>query len=130
MPVTVSYDLRDAENNQRTYIRSMFERFGWKRLGGSVFRYASTTRGQEDWLNDVVPALMFFRSYVLHHGIVVRYFTLDTQAVTHIDFSDPAVPLGRQPLSGDQLRMRTPTNNQSSEERIRRFVDSAADVIR
>jgi hypothetical protein len=37
MPVTVSYDLADADYNDRNYVRSMFERFGWKRLGGSVF---------------------------------------------------------------------------------------------
>jgi hypothetical protein len=33
MPITVSYDLTAVDTNERTYIRSMFERFGWKRLG-------------------------------------------------------------------------------------------------
>jgi hypothetical protein len=39
MPITLSYDLQTDDANHRTYIRSMFERFGWRRLGGSVFRY-------------------------------------------------------------------------------------------
>ena len=30
MPITVSYDLHDASVNHRNYIRSMFERFGWR----------------------------------------------------------------------------------------------------
>ncbi len=130
MPVTVSYDLQGADNNQRTYIRSMFERFGFKRLGGSVFRYARTFKGQEDWLNDVVPAIMFFRSYVLHHGITVTFFTLDTHSVTHIDHSDPTIMLGREPLDGISLLLKTPTNTQSSEQRIRDFVDAAINIIR
>jgi hypothetical protein len=33
MPITVSYDLAEAGTNERNYIRSMFERFGWKRFG-------------------------------------------------------------------------------------------------
>jgi hypothetical protein len=32
MPITLSYDLKGAPPNQRNYIRSMFERFGWQRL--------------------------------------------------------------------------------------------------
>src|SRR5207302_265113 len=59
MPVTISYDFKNSKPNDRTYIRSMLERFGWQRLGGSVFRYphsaASDTAVGEDWLNAVVP---------------------------------------------------------------------------
>jgi hypothetical protein len=53
MPVTVSYDLTHATVSERNYVRSMFERFGWKRLGGSVFRYGGRKIAgvvQEDWL--------------------------------------------------------------------------------
>src|SRR4051812_44515154 len=72
MPITISYDLAAAESNDRNYIRSMFERFSWKRLGGSVFRYNWVDdNGQEDWLNDVVPALMMFRSYCLAKNIKI-----------------------------------------------------------
>jgi hypothetical protein len=49
MPITISYDLQTDDTNHRNYIRSMFERFGWKRLGGSVLRY-EVTDDQEDWL--------------------------------------------------------------------------------
>lgn len=134
MPVTLSYDLKTDDVNKRTYIRSMFERFGWKRLGGSTLRYDghSTGKGtkEEDWLNDVAPSLMFFRSYVLHHGIEVLFFTLDTNSVVHIDFSDPKYPYGNQPLRGRNLKLVKPTNTQSSVRQIRRFVTSAEDVIR
>lgn len=129
MPITVSYDLANADNNQRTYVRSMLERFGWRRLGGSVFRYPSDNR-DEDWLNEVVPALMFFRSYVCHHRILVRYFTLDASSVVHIDHSDADATVGLQPLDGQNIVLYQPTNEQSSIERIRRSVQSAIDVIR
>src|SRR5438105_4303368 len=89
MPVTLSYDLTDATTNQRNYVRSMFERFGWKRLGGSVLRYdGRKLKGHglvEDWLNDVVPAIMFFRSYVMMHAIDLKRFTLDTMSVARLE---------------------------------------------
>src|SRR5947209_7513889 len=128
MPVTVSYDLRNADGNQRSYVRSMFERFGWRPVGGSVLRYDRGNR-EEDWLNDVAPALMFFRSYALAHGIEIRFFTIDTHSVARVDFSDAARPLGRQPLRGDDLSLRRPDSAQSSERRIRRFVNAAADIL-
>jgi hypothetical protein len=106
----------------------MFERFGWRRLGGSVFRYEKS-KSQEDWLNEVVPAIMFFRSYVLAHGINVKFFTLDAGSITRIDFSDPAKTLGRQPVSGSGLKLRVPTNKQSSVKTIKRFVSSARKVL-
>src|SRR5277367_2928321 len=73
MPVTLSYDVTNLDNNERNYIRSMLERFHWQRLGGSVFRYDGVEQADgsvlEDWLNHVAPALMFLRSYALQHGI-------------------------------------------------------------
>jgi hypothetical protein len=128
MPVTLSYDLRTDNGNHRNYVRSMLERFGWKRLGGSVFRYPAPDE-EEDWLNEVVPSLMFFRSYILRHGIELRFMTLDTNSVVHLDYSDPAATVGSVPMSGDDLLLKEPTNVQSSEERIRRFVTSAVDVL-
>ena len=93
MPVTISYDFKNAKPNDRTYIRSMRERFGWQRLGGSVFRYphsaASDTAVGEDWLNAVVPALMFFRSFVLHRRLRLTKFTVDASSVSFVDLSDP-----------------------------------------
>ncbi|MEZ5785917.1 MAG: hypothetical protein R3D62_05425 [Xanthobacteraceae bacterium] len=71
MPITISYDITDADNAERNYIRSMFERFGWSRLGGSVFRYQVIEgQSEEDWLNDVIPALMLFRSYVIANSVL------------------------------------------------------------
>ena len=129
MPLTLSYDLRTEDPNHRNYLRSMLERFGWTRLGGSVFRYSGRNLGtgmEEDWLNDVVPALMFFRSYVLHHNIVVRFLTLDANSVSQVDHSDDTALFGKAPFSGANLEFREPTNNQSSVQRIRDFVDAAA----
>ena len=129
MPVTLSYDLRTDDANQRSYVRSMLERFGWRRLGGSVFRYEGRQVPggilEEDWLNDVVPSLMFFRSYILKNNIELRFMTLDTNSIARIDSSDPIVTFGNQPLDGSSLDLLTPTNAQSSVTRIRKFVTSA-----
>lgn len=135
MPVTLSYDIRTDDPNQRSYLRSMLERFGWTRLGGSVFRYdgrqiGRTRNREEDWLNDVAPSLMFFRSYCLHHNIEVRFFTLDAASVARVDNSDPAAPYGNQPLDSANIGLRAPTNTQSSADRIRRFLDAAVNIIR
>lgn len=135
MPITLSYDLQTSNSNQRNYIRSMLERFGWKRLGGSVFRYDGRNLDGgdtkvEDWLNDVAPSLMFFRSYVLYHSIEVRFLTLDTSSVTRVDFSDPSDPFGLQPLPSGSIDFSEPTNNQSSLARIKRFLDASVNIMR
>jgi hypothetical protein len=128
MPITVSYDLADADNNQRSYVRSMFERFGWQRMGGSVFRYERKD-DEEDWLNDVAPALMMFRSYVLAKGITISAFTLDTNSVARIDRSDPEEVLGYEPDDGEDIHLETPSNVQSSEKRIRRGIDALINLF-
>jgi hypothetical protein len=128
MPITLSYDLKEPTPAHRNYLRSMLERFAWKRLGGSVFRYEGRRiKGhlEEDWLNDVAPSLMFFRSYTVQHGIGIKFFTLDTNSVSRIDHSDSHALLGRRPFAGSKLKLRPPTNKQSSERAIRDFVDSA-----
>lgn len=130
MPITVSYDLTEAENNERNYVRSMFERFCWTRLGGSVFRYDWKDKtGQEDWLNDVVPALMIFRSYCLAKKIKVTFFTLDTSSVTRLDTSDPQAVVGTDIESGNEKSFCEPTNQQSSEKRLRRAITAMADIF-
>lgn len=128
MSITLSYDLLTDDSNHRTYVRSMFERFGWKRLGGSVFRYDKGTK-QEDWLNEVAPSIMLFRSYVLAHDIQVRFFTLDAMSVARIDHSDPGKLLGAQPIAGRDLELHEPTNKQSSVKRIRRAVDEVVSIF-
>ena len=130
MPITVSYDITAADNNERNYIRSMFERFCWTRLGGSVFRYDwKDASGQEDWLNDVVPALMIFRSYCLAKKIKVTFFTLDTNSVTRLDTSNSNSIVGTQIEPGDEKRFCTPTNQQSSEKRLKRAITAMVDIF-
>lgn len=122
MPVTLSYDLGNVTPNQRNYVRSMFERFGWKRLGGSVFRYNGRSINhilQEDWFNDVVPAIMFFRAFALQNGIEITRFTLDAASVARIE---PG--FGRPPKTGANLILKEPTNVQSSAQALRDFVDA------
>lgn len=132
MPVTVSYDISGATSNQRNYIRSAFERFGWKRYGGSVLRYdgnsVSGAMPYEDWLNNVVPALMFFRSYVLKNRLTLTFFTIDAAGTTFLDHSDPSLPLGVLPTDGRSLSLVPPTNVQSAEQALRDFVDRSTDA--
>ncbi|MCG6156905.1 hypothetical protein [Rubinisphaera margarita] len=134
MPVTISYDVTDIENNQRTYIRSMLERFHWRRFGGSVFHYdgvpdPATTELHEDWLNHVVPALMFFRSYIQKNNITLKFFTVDASGTAYVDHSDPALLFGQQAVDGAHLPLNAnPTNVQSSEKALRAFVDNARDA--
>lgn len=131
MPITVSYDLTSAYPAERNYIRSMFERFGWKRMGGSVFRYETIEdEDGEDWLNNVVPALMLFRSYILAKNIDLKFFTLDANSVTRIDHTDQGALLGYPPCDGKGVHLYTPTNAQSSEKRIRRGVDQVIDLFK
>jgi hypothetical protein len=130
MPITVSYDLTQASPAERNYIRSMFERFCWTRLGGSVFRYDWKDKtGQEDWLNDVVPALMIFRAYTLAKNIKVTFFTLDTMSVTRLDTSDSQSVVGTEIESGANKNFCEPTNQQSSEKRLRRAITAVTDIF-
>ena len=133
MPITLSYDLKTDDTKHRTYIRSMLERFYWRRLGGSVFRYAGVTLEDgtvyEDWLNHVVPAVMFMRSYLLSRGVSLRFLTIDAFSTSYVDNSDAALPFGRTPQPGAKLDLTEPSNVQSSEDLIRRFVDAAVGAV-
>lgn len=87
-----------------------------------MLRYDGRTIGgvlQEDWLNDVVPAIMFFRVYVLKNGIPVGSFTLDSVSVSRVEKG-----FGRPPQTGAKLRLKAPTNSQSSEKALRDFVEA------
>lgn len=130
MPVTISYDLSEAPNQDRNYLRSMLERFGWKRLGGSVFRYDGVEQPdgtkQEDWLNHVVPALMFLRSYIRSKNLQLKFFTVDAASISFLDHSDPASLLGTAPQDGNQIALVQPTNTQSAIGTIQAFVDTAS----
>jgi CRISPR-associated endonuclease Cas2 len=105
VPITISYDLKTDDPNQRNYLRSMLERFGWKRLGGSVFRYPAESGQEEDWMNRVIPALMFFRSYILKNNIEIKFFTLDCREWLR---RSPPRSLEREGDSPRQKRWRLP----------------------
>lgn len=133
MPVTVSYDLSATDANDRTYIRSMFERFGWRRLGGSVFRYEGIELEDgtlyEDWLNHIVPALMFMRSYIVQrHDLDLSFFTVSATGSSYIDFDDDGDHYGVQPVDGNNIQLEEPSNTQSSMRTIRSFVDDACEA--
>jgi hypothetical protein len=132
MPVTITYDLRRASTNNTNWLRSMLERFGFRRLGGTVFRYQGAADADggstEDWLNHVAPALMLFRSYVAHHNLTLTRFTVDAHSVAFMDLSDPAFPVGAGVQAGAAIALSTPTNPQSGEATVRDFIDACADV--
>ena len=132
MPVTITYDLSGDVGNHRSWLRSMLERFGFRRLGGSVFRYQGSPDADgaftEDWLNHVAPALMLFRSYVAHHNLTLARFTVDAHSVAFMDLSDPTMPAGAGVQTGADIALSTPTNPQSGEGNVRAFVDACAGV--
>lgn len=121
MPVTVSYDFRGAEGNQLNILRTSFERFGFRRLGNSLFRHDANVAG-DDWLNCIAPAMMFFRSYVLHHNMQLIRFTVDCHGASFIDFS--GVPtFGELPLEGANLHLAQPTLQAGTDAALTTWVD-------
>lgn len=107
MPVMFSYNFTGHEGIDNNHIQSMFERFGWKNVGGSCYRYpplGSDPLLTEDWLNRVIPALMLFRAYVLKTGVTVSRFSLDAHSSTGHDgkYGDAPVaqPVLMAPVNG------------------------------
>ncbi|MBL8755337.1 MAG: hypothetical protein JNK15_18705 [Planctomycetes bacterium] len=39
MPIIISFDVQDDDNNQRNRVQELFEKLGWQNLGGSSYRY-------------------------------------------------------------------------------------------
>ncbi len=125
MPVTISYDLAKITGNQRSYVRSSFERFGWERLGGSVFRYPRRDRDaleQDDWLNEIIPALMFFRSYIKKNDIQLKKFTIDSLGSSFFEQDDAMHMFGLGLKESQNMADTEPENTQSSVRAIRDFV--------
>ncbi|MCK4873511.1 MAG: hypothetical protein KAS72_12365 [Phycisphaerales bacterium] len=127
MPITATYDVTNLDQNDRTRIRSAFERFGWEHIGGSTFRYPAFEHAGnfEDWLNCVVPALHFFRSFILSKGITLSAFTLDTHSSSC--FKDGVA--GTAPEDGATLPLTTPTNPQMGEQPLRDWVSATTTGI-
>jgi hypothetical protein len=134
MPVTVTYDFTQVpaqQGNDRTYLRSMFERLHWRRVGGSVFRYEGVLQPDgtryEDWLNHIAPALMFMRSYVVRRGLQMSFFTIDAASVSFLDHTDPQALLGTSAQA--QVQLAQPTNPQCPPDAIERFLTAATNAL-
>src|SRR5436189_6282531 len=109
MPITLTFDI-DGDSihdpNDRNRIIACFDRFGWEHVGGSAWRYPAlgTANVSEDWMNHVVPALMYFRSLVEHAGLNVYNFTIDAHSEAgHRGGTVP--PLGEPIRSGATITM-------------------------
>ncbi len=127
MPITATYDVTDLDRNDRTRIRSAFERFGWEHIGGSTFRYPAFAHDDdfEDWLNCVVPALHFFRSFVLSKGITLSAFTLDT----HSSSCFKEGTAGAAIKDGSHLPLAPPANVQMGEQALRDWVNATTSAV-
>ena len=127
MPIIITYDFEGADPNDHTSLRQMLENFGWRAVGGSVFRYSGRHIPQgfdyEDWLNDVVQSLMFFRSYVRSHRMTLKRFTIDASSTSQIDMSDPARSFGNPPKVGKNIRLRGRLTG-PREKKLRDFVNA------
>lgn len=136
MPITLTFDIDTAtvaDTNDRNRIIACFERFGWEHIGGSAWRYPAlgTQNTSEDWMNHVIPALMYFRSLVVHGGFNVYNFTIDAHSEAgHRGRANP--PLGEpiQPTANLRMYPCTPAyDGLLSEARLRKFVQDAADSL-
>jgi hypothetical protein len=136
MPITLTFDIDEAsitDTNDRTRILACFQRLGWEHLGGSAWRYPAlgSENVSEDWFNHVIPALMYFRSLVEHANLQVSKFTID--AHSEAGHRGNAVPPLGQPIQNATSITMYPTNpayaGALSEQRVRRFVQDAADSL-
>lgn len=79
---------------------------------------------EEDWLNHVIPALMFFRSYVLSKNMNLEKFTLHSNSEEFVDVSDPDIKLGNIPLRNNDFLIKDATIKHSSIKKIKEFLDT------
>lgn len=135
MPVTFSFDLEQSsikDVNDRTRIQVAFLRLGWEHIGGSCWRYPKlgAQHASEDWFNNIIPALMYFRSIVEHSGIKVVKFTLDSHSEAGYR-GDLNAPIGQDIKGANQITL-YPTGLDAqheaklSEERLRKYLADAA----
>jgi hypothetical protein len=137
MPVVFTYDFNNstANKNDRTRINLSFKRFGWESIGGSALRYPEFTSSYitEDWMNHVIPALMFFRSYVTQKDIIVTRYSLDIQSSSGYKGSggignpifsgdNAALPLYNPPLAAKTQRI-------LSENRLRTWLTTCEEGL-
>ena len=103
MPIIVTFDIKKIDKNGHPRLKSMFMRFGWQAIGGSVYKYPSSEKAHEpeDWLNHVVPALMLLRTFVIANELSLDSFCLSASSFTEVQ---QAPPCGTLPSNGNILR--------------------------
>ena len=137
MPILFSYDITNAQSVDHNRLQSMFQRFGWENIGGSCYRYPKLppmrrragrligrgTRSQtrEDWLDEVIPALMCFRAYVKKRRLRVAKYSLDSHVSTGAK--------GIQPMSGSRIHFHTSSSNAFGAKNLRDWIDHVSDGI-
>jgi hypothetical protein len=139
MPITLTFDIDTAsiaDGNDRTRIIACFERLGWEHVGGSAWRYpalgSENENVSEDWFNQIIPALMYFRSLVEHADLQVSKFTIDAHSEAgHRGNATP--PLGAPIHHAAHIHM-YPTTSAAydgvlSEDRLRQFIEDAANSL-
>lgn len=117
MPITFTFDLKKSaeDTNAHAYLYSAIERFGWRHVGESAFVYTG-----KDWLNEVIPALMFFRAFVAARQNELTSFTIQSSS-----FSTES-----EVHTAEDLALKTPTNPQCHADDLRRFVSDCSKAIR
>lgn len=131
MPITVTFDIEEAslqDPNDRGRIYAAFIRLGWENIGGSCWRYPALDKGgehhSEDWMNHVIPALMYFRSIVEHSGMNVTQFTIDAHSEAGYRAGPPAV--GQKIETAANIKYYQNGAPILSENRLKKFIADAA----
>jgi len=111
MPITVTFDIKNADQTELNRIRGFFDRLGWEHLGGTAYRYPNLHSKQptEDWFNHVIPALMLLRTYARHavdSGRRLDKFSIDVQSSTGYN---PATRVGALPLHAQNITYSDPS---------------------
>lgn len=134
MPIMFSYNVQAAPPHDHNRIQSLFERLGWERIGGSCYRYpalsqslpASRQTTTEDWFNQVVPALMLFRSFVRKRNLVLDTFSLDVQSSTGFSLNQN---VGQGLLGANSLNFGATQQVQFGEANLRDWIQNAEDSV-
>jgi hypothetical protein len=131
MPIVFSYDLKKATEIDRNRLQSMFLRFGWENVGGSCYRYPplprvtkskqNTSPVREDWLNNVVPAIMCFRAFIMKRGIKLTKHSIDIQTSSGSH--------GAQPRTGAKVELEDPHQKSFGEKNLRSWLDGVTGAI-
>lgn len=136
MPITVTFDIDDdsvLDGNDRNRILACFTRLGWERVGGSAWRYPAlgTANVSEDWMNHVVPALMYLRSIACHANLDVYNFTIDAHSEAgHRGRAMPPLGEAIQQAANITMYPANPAYNGTlSEQRLRDFIQASTDNL-